>query len=218
MGKERREFSPEFKMQVVLESFKINASLNQIAQKYTISLQNIHQWREHFIQNAHLAFQANTSCEKREILEKANEKLEKELFKLTNEYKKALDKIRKADISLKKEMIDTASLELSIVQQCKIIELNRPSLYYVPKPKQKKDDVIMQRMSEILQSEESYLGYRKMHQQLLKEGYKIGVNKVHKLLKILQTKQESTSSHSSEEPPVYLSILHDLELAKPFKL
>lgn len=29
-------------------------------------------------------------------------------------------------------------------------------------------------------------GYRTMHQILIKEGYKIGVNKVHKLMKLLE--------------------------------
>jgi len=54
-----------------------------------------------------------------------------------------------------------------------------------------------------------------MHQQLVKEGYQIGVNKVHKLMKMmeLQAKQKN-----DDQNKIHPYLLHTLDLANPTKL
>lgn len=223
MSRQRTSFSPEFKMQVVLESFHTNITTAMLAEKYSTSVKNIMNWKQQFLQNAHLSFDTTTSSNKLESLKKENEKLEKRLIELQCEKDEAVKKLQNLDISMKKQIIDTTLSSLSITQQCKIIGLNRPSLYYAPRPSKKNDEVIMERISEIFQTNEaSSYGYRTMHQLLIKEGYKIGVNKVHKLIKLLEEqkgikpsskKVDTLKPKSIQHSP---HILHDLALAKPF--
>jgi len=56
MARQKNSFSPEFKMQVVLETFQNKETLVQLASRYNTSVKNIENWREQFLQNAHLAF------------------------------------------------------------------------------------------------------------------------------------------------------------------
>ena len=219
MRKPRDTFSPEFKMQVILELFNTQTSVTQLAQKYEISTKNITNWKQQFIKNSHTSFDSNTLKSRIEKLKKENSRLEKILLKLQLEKNEAVMKLKNLDISIKKQIIDTSSSQLSIAQQCKIIDLNRPSLYYVPRETKKNDELIMQRIYEIFQTQKVAYGYRSMHQELIKEGYKIGVNKVHKLIKLVEEtkdiKQSSKHMDAANELIQHSHILHDLELAKP---
>lgn len=220
MSKQRTSFSPEFKMQVVLESFNANIPTAKLAEKYGTSVKNIMNWKQQFLKNAHLSFDATTPKSRLESLKKENEKLEKRLMELRREQDEAVKKLQNLDISMKKQIIDTASSSLSIAQQCKIIGLNRPSLYYAPRPSKKNDEAIMERICEIFQTNAASYGYRTMHQLLIKEGYKIGVNKVHKLIKQLEEQGIKPSCKkvdaTTKESIQHSHILHDLALAKPF--
>lgn len=221
MRRQRTSFSPEFKMQVVLESFNTNIPTAKLADKYGTSVKNIMNWKQQFFKNAHLSFDATTSTNKLETLKKENEKLEKRLMELQREKDEAVKKLQNLDISIKKQIVDTTSSSLSIAQQCKIIGLNRPSLYYAPRPSKKNDEAIMERIGEIFQTNQASYGYRTMHQLLIKEGYKIGVNKVHKLIKLLEEEKGIKPSSqkvdaSKNESMQHSHILHDLALAKPF--
>lgn len=220
MSKQRTSFSPEFKMQVVLESFNINITLAELAKKYATSVKNILNWKQQFLKNAHLSFDATASKNQLESLKKENERLEKLLIKLQREKNEAIKKLKDVDIAVKKQMIDTSLSTLSISQQCTLIGLNRPSLYYTPKPSKKNDDAIMKRICELFEQNATAYGYRTMHQLLIKEGYKIGVNKVHKLMKLLEEKGlkplPKETDTKAKELIQHSHILHDLALAKPF--
>ncbi len=222
MARQKNSFSPEFKMQVVLETFQNKETLVQLASRYNTSVKNIENWREQFLQNAHLAFNSVAPLESVASLKKENSKLEKMLEKTRQETKEAADKLKQLDITTKKQLIDTTSSSLSIAQQCKIIDLNRPSLYYEPKPSNSNDEIIMQRICEIYNHAQSSKGYRAMHQKLIEEGFKIGVNKVHKLMKILEEQNALSRSSNYENQPnkvqVHSRSLHDLALIKPYKL
>jgi len=221
MSKQRTSFTAEQKMHAVIESLQTKLTLAELAQKHQTSIRNIMNWKQQFLENAHLAFDTSTPKDSIETLKQKNAKLEKILEKTTTQRDEAISKLKPLDISIKKQMIDTAASELSIAQQCKIIDLNRPSLYYEPKPSKKNDDTIMQRICEISKDVTSYCGYRMMHQYLLEEGYKIGINKVHKLMKILEEQGElkqKSSVETTNGTTNYSHALHNLELVKPFKL
>ena len=52
----RREFSPHFKVQVVLEALKGERSQAQICRQYNISCELLRQWKKQFLERAHLIF------------------------------------------------------------------------------------------------------------------------------------------------------------------
>jgi len=218
MSRKRTSFTTEFKTQVVLEALRGDLSISQLASKYTITSKNILNWKQLFLNNASLAFEATntTKDSKAELakLKKENDKLNSLLSTLASERDAAITKLQGLDVSVKKKLIDTKFQKLSIARQCEIINLNRTSLYYAPKPTDDKDSKIINRIQEIHTTSSSY-GYRMMHQQLVNEGYHIGVNKVHKLMKMMEIQAKQKHDDQNKIHPY---LLHDLELAKPTKL
>ncbi|MCD8213462.1 MAG: transposase [Campylobacter sp.] len=182
MIKQKNTLSEELKMQIVLELFAAKDDIKKLASKYGTSVKNIQNWKEQFLANAHLAFAPKTAQEIKN-LKKQNAKMEKLTQKLEREIQETAQKLKELDIDAKRRMIDDSS-ELSIAQQCKIIDLNRPSLYYKSKVTDDKDELIKQKICEIYVSQKSK-GYRAIHKKLIEDGYKIGINKVNKLMNLL---------------------------------
>jgi transposase-like protein len=78
---QRREFSPQFKVQVVLEALKEDRSQASICREYNISPELLRQWKKLFLERAHLVFtSASNSKEEARIAE-----LERLVGKLTYE-------------------------------------------------------------------------------------------------------------------------------------
>jgi transposase len=54
--KSRRKFTPEFKAKVVLEALQEKESINVLAQKYSLSVEQINKWKREFKANAASVF------------------------------------------------------------------------------------------------------------------------------------------------------------------
>lgn len=94
MPRKRFTFSPEFKMQVVFESFQPNTTLQQLADKYQTSVKNITNWKQQFFERAHLAFENSTSNATLTLLKQENAKLEKQLKQLQIEHDFVMSKVK----------------------------------------------------------------------------------------------------------------------------
>ncbi|RKY03317.1 hypothetical protein DRP77_06385 [Candidatus Poribacteria bacterium] len=57
---QRREFSPQFKVQVVLEALKGDGSQASICRECSISPELLRQWKRRFLQRAHLSPQTSS--------------------------------------------------------------------------------------------------------------------------------------------------------------
>jgi putative transposase len=78
----------------------------------------------------------------------------------------------------------------------------------------------MSRIDEIYTHISSTYGYRFMHQQLLEDGYRIGVNKVNRLMNVMGIqaifpKKRKLTSIKNHEHRVYPYLLRDLEINRP---
>jgi transposase-like protein len=98
MRRKRSSFTTEFKTHVVLEALKGELSIPQLAIKYAITSKNILNWKQLFLDNAALAFEAtdSTKSSKAELakLKKENEKLASKLSSLTSERDYAIEKLK----------------------------------------------------------------------------------------------------------------------------
>ena len=56
MKKQRRKFSKEFKLQVVLEALKERLTLNELSQKYEVHPNQISAWKQDFLNKAEQVF------------------------------------------------------------------------------------------------------------------------------------------------------------------
>jgi len=126
-------------------------------------------------------------------------------------------KLKSLDLSSKKSLIESKLTKLSMMRQCELIGFNRSSLYYNKKPISKEDKEIMQKIEKIY-SEISIYGYRRIHKKLKEEGYNIGHNKVHKLMKIMglegirpKRKIRNIKKYLNK---IYPYLLKDIEITK----
>ena len=104
------------------------------------------------------------------------------------------------------------------MRQCKLIGLNRSSLYYKPIPRKEHDIKLMRRIDEIY-SEISVYGYRRIHKQLKAEGFKVGHNKVHRLMRLMNIAglrpKKRKISLKKDNINIYPYLLNDMDINRP---
>ena len=224
MSRKRKQYSAEFKTKVVLELLRGEQTVAQVASKYEITAKSLGDWKKQFLENASLAFDVSgaTKAYKDEIegLKEENDALAKKLGKTTIERDWAVGKLKSLDLSNKKSLVDSKLSDLSVARQCEMVGLNRSTLYYEPKPVSDYDLKIMDRIDEIYTDISSTYGYRYMHQQLLEDGYKVGVNKVNRLMNVMGIqaifpKKRKLTSIKNHEHKIYPYLLRDFEIDRP---
>lgn len=190
MSRKRTTYSTELKTKLVLEVLQGDKTLNEIASENNITPNNLKNWKRVFLANAEMAMEPSKIAKdyKEEIkeLEIKVEKYAKTVGKMTVELEWMEGKLKSSDLSDKKEMIDSELIDISVSKQCKLIGLNRSSLYYEAKPNEKKINML-QKINEIFTDIPIYGGL-KVHQQLLDEGISVSPNTVFKYRKELGLK------------------------------
>jgi putative transposase len=225
MSRKRRVFSAEFKTKVVLELLSGELTVAQVASKYEITAKSLGDWKKQFLANASLAFDVAgvTQAYKdhiEELQEENNDALAKKLGKTTIERDWAVGKLRSLDLSNKKDLVESKLSNIPMTRQCKLIDLNRSTLYYEAKPIDSYDVKVMRRIDEIYTNISSTYGYRFMHKQLLQEGFAIGVNKVNRLmnqmgLQAIFPRKRRITSIKNERHKIYPYLLREIEIDKP---
>ena len=76
-----KQYSPEFKLKVVLEVLKEEETVSQIASKYEIVPKNIQNWKKQFLDNAELAFN------KEQVIKVYKEDVDKKQLEIEELYK-----------------------------------------------------------------------------------------------------------------------------------
>ena len=193
MSKKRTTYTAEFKSKLVLEVLEGVKSINEIASQYEVLPANLKNWKNQFIENMSLAFDKSAVVKeyKTEIesLQANNQKLAQKVGNLTIEKDFLEGKLVSSVSSDKrKTMVDSECL-LSLRKQCQLLQLNRTGLYYTPTPKfsTKADIEILNQIDEIYTESPCY-GYRRIHQQLIKDGFSIGAERVAKAMKLIGIK------------------------------
>ena len=187
MSKKKKTYSADFKTKVVLELLFTEQTIAQIASKYEITAKSLIDWKKQFLDNASLAFDISgaTKAYKDEIeeLKAENDALASKLGRATIE-RDFLEKKLDSSVSLnsRKDMVETGH-KISIARQCEILHIPRSSFYYEPKPLSDYDFALRLQIDRIFTDISSSYGYRMIHQQLIEEGYTVGINKVGRLMR-----------------------------------
>lgn len=90
-------------------------------------------------------------------------------------------------IDQKRNLIDPGMKQLSIVQQCALLDIQRSGYYYTPRPICSADLGIMRLMDE-LHLEDATRGTRRLSDELLDRGVDAGREKVRQLMRIMRIK------------------------------
>jgi len=145
------KYSTQLKTKLVLEVLKEERTLNEIASENNINPKNLQNWKKIFLENAEVAMEpAKAVKEYKDENIKLQAKIDeyaKTVGQLTVEYNWMQGKLKSLDLSDKKSIIDKSEHKtISILQQCKLIGLNRTNLYYTsivnPVKQSIKDEIV----------------------------------------------------------------------------
>ena len=180
MSRKRTAYSAEFKTKLVLEVLKGEKTLNEIASANNIIPKNLSNWKEIFLSNAELAMEPSRAVkEYKEQIVELNTKIDKYakvVGKITVERDWAVGKLKSLDLSNKQKIVEVQAENISLSKQTKLLGISRSHFYYDPVVNEQKD-AIKQHIQKIFKEIPIY-GERKVHQQLLEDGYNVSLNSV----------------------------------------
>ena len=114
-------------------------------------------------------------------------------------------------------MVEPKNQKLSISQQCKLLDVNRSSYYYRPKPI-KQEDLEMMRKIDELYLENPSSGSRTIRRQLNREGIKVSRKKIQRLMRLMGIEAVYPKPRTSRPHPqhkVYPYLLRGLTINRP---
>ena len=180
MSTKRKVYSTEFKTKLVLKVLKNEKTVNEIARENNLTPKNLQNWKKIFLENAEMALEPSKAVKeyKDEIFElkATNDTYAKVVGKMTVEKEWLEKKPQSLGLSEKKAMIEPELETISIVNQYKLLNISRSSLYYEPVINDRKE-AIQAQIQTIFENIPIY-GSIKVHQQLLEDGYKVSLNTV----------------------------------------
>ena len=191
MSRKRTVYTAALKTRLVLEVLKEEKTLVEIASVNKITPKNLQNWKKIFLENAEMAMEPSKAIKE---YKEENAKLEKEVGEyakkvgqLTLEKDWAVGKLKDLDSFKKLEMVDESESKiLSVVKQCNLLNLNRSNLYYIPVVNKYKLSII-EEIKNIFEEIPIY-GSKKVHCQLLENGFNVSLGAVESYRKKLGLK------------------------------
>ena len=182
MSRSRRNFSAEFKTNLVLQLLKGEKELNVLAVENDIQPNLLRNWKKEFLTNASLAFDNKREDNLREKLaEERKEKAEyaKKVGQLTMQVdwlKKNLKKL--SDLTTRANLVRSLSTtkELPVSTGAKLLGINRTSVYYGGLPVSQ-EEWECKSIIDHLHTDNPTWGARQMSAQLKLRGYQVGRRK-----------------------------------------
>ena len=187
MSRKRTKYSTEFKTKLVLEVLKNEKTLGEIASENGVIPKNLQNWKATFLANAELAMEPSRAVKeyKDEIVELQTkvDEYAKTVGKLTVEKEWAVGKLKSLDLSNKQDLVEVQAGSISLLRQTEILGISRSHFYYQPIVNTRK--VAIKTHIQKVYEEIPIYGEKKVHQQLLEDGFSVSLNTVSKYRKEL---------------------------------
>jgi len=190
MSAKRKSYSAEFKAKLVLEVLEGNKTINEIASTYEILPVSLKSWKQQFLENMSLAFDKSAVVKEYkdeiDILQKTNDELAKKVGNLTIEKDFLEGKLVSLASSKERKALLDVKLNLSLNRQCKLLRISKSSVYYAPiKPFSTSADIRLLDVINTIYSDFPAYGSRRIHAQLLRDGFSVGKKFVKKAMKYM---------------------------------
>jgi putative transposase len=107
--------------------------------------------------------------------------------------------------------------DMSMIEQCGLVELNRSSLYYEPVPYSEEELKLFNEI-DVIYTDKPYYGHRKIWQELLRRGRLIGRDRTLKYMQIMGLKPfypHRGTSIPDKQHKVYPYLLRDVLICRP---
>lgn len=182
MSRSRRNFSAEFKTNLVLQLLKGEKELNVLATENQIQPNLLRNWKKEFLANASLAFDNKREDNLREKL--AEERKEKAAYaKKVGQLTMQVDWLKKnlkklSDLTTRVNLVRNLSTtkELPVSTGAKLLDINRTSVYYDGLPVSQ-EELECKAIIDHLHTDNPTWGARQMSAQLKLRGYHVGRRK-----------------------------------------
>jgi len=190
MSVKRKSYSADFKAKLVLEVLEGEKTVNEIASQYEVLPTSLKNWKKQFLENMSLAFDKSTVVKEYKdeivILQKDNDALAKKVGNLIIEKDFLEGKlVSLASSKERKALLDT-KLTMSLNKQCRLLGINKSSLYYQPiKPFSKHTEIRLLDAINTIYSDFPSYGYRRITKQLQQDGYNVGKKFVKKAMRYM---------------------------------
>ena len=182
MSRKKTTYSTELKTKLVIEVLKGERTLNEIASANNIIPKNLQNWKATFLANAELAMEPSKAVkeykdENAELHAKIDE-YARVVGKITVERDWLQGKLKGLGLSDKQALIEPELKTLSLSKQCKLLSISRSHLYKKPVVNEKK--IAIKKQIEKIFEEIPIYGEKKVHQQLIEDGFPVSLNTVSK--------------------------------------
>jgi len=177
----RRQFTPEFKAKIVLELLREENQIGELATENDLSPNQLRNWRKEFLENVTKVFseskQEKNLCVKERAMDEERNELMAKVGQLTIENDWLKKNLHKCLAPTGRLNLVSKDEELTVTRQCKLLEINRTSVYYTPViPDRERENMIKNRL-DYWHTKMPYLGVRKLRNRLQKEWiYQIQLN------------------------------------------
>jgi len=208
MSRKKTRYSTELKTKLVLEVLKGERTLNEIASENNIIPKNLQNWKATFLSNAELAMEPSKVVkEYKDENKKLQEKIDeyaRVVGKITVERDWLQGKLRGLDLSSKQELVETKPKTISLSKQTELLGISRSAFYYKPIVNEKK--IAIKKQIEKIFEEIPIYGEKKVHKQLIEDGFQVSLNTVSKYRKelglraVLAVKPISTTMSDVKHP------------------
>lgn len=219
MSRKRTKYSTELKTKLVLEVLKGEKTLNEIASANNIIPKNLQNWKTTFLANAELAMEPSKAVkeykDENKVLHAKIDEYARVVGKITVERDWLQGKLVSLDLSTKQKLVEVQAENMSLVKQTELLGISRSAFYYTPVKNEKK--IAIKKEIENIFEEIPIYGEKKVHQQLLENGFSVSLNTVSKyrrelgLRAVLAVKPISTTM-ADEQHPKYSYKLRGLDI------
>lgn len=221
LSKTRRNFSPEFKAQLVLQLLREENTVNEFAAKHQISPVVIGRWKTEFMERASEVFKKGPSDAEQALLEKEGQiaELERKVGQLTIEVDRMKKNLKNClTENSRMNLVEHHHEHLTAKRQCKLLSVNRSSTNRKPKvtgPDEKTIE-IMHKIDAIHTAHPTF-GYRKITDILCGEAL-INHKRVQRLMRqmdiiTIYSKPNLSKRYHAQYVKPYL--LRNLKIIRP---
>jgi len=221
MSRKRTVYPTELKTKLVLEAIKGEKTINEIASANNITPNNLKNWKAKFLENAELAMEPAKAVkeykDKNKELQTKIDEYARVVGKITVERDWAVGKLQSLGLSDKQEIVKPKLKELSLSRQCSLLGISRSHFYYTPVVNKNKL-AIKEHIQKVYEEIPIY-GEKKVHQQLLEDGFSVSLNSVSAYrremgLKAILAVRPVHTTMSDDRHPKHSYKLRDLDITK----
>ena len=214
--RKRRNFTPEFKTEVVLEALTGESSQAELCRRHNLSEDQVSKWKQQFLENAVCVFTATDKQSSKDAERIAHlERLVGRMGRGNGHPKKSIDIVGLTP-SEQRHVVETLRKEYSMRQICEVLDFNRNLFYYHPKS----DPSEARLREEIEQLAVRYpkYGYRRITKLLVRMGYPVGYRRVARLMReenlSVSVKRVCQTTRSLEAEHNWVNRVQSLEICR----